>query len=78
MGKRAVTISVACLIPADDYDARLAEVIDGLERGLQQAGADYAAVQTRPGMAADQSDLVDGQVNSGYEQPQIPPELDLT
>lgn len=41
MAKLAITITVYAMVPADDYDEREGEIIDGIERGLQQAGADY-------------------------------------
>ena len=56
MSKRAVTITVYCLIPLDEYDEREGEIIDGIEHGLQQAGADYLAPVVRPGIPAEVSD----------------------
>jgi hypothetical protein len=56
MSKLAVTIQVECLIPADEYDERLGEIVDGLERGLQQAEAEYLPIEIRRGISAEASD----------------------
>lgn len=58
MSKRAVTIQVECLIQVNEYDERLGEILDGLERGLQQAEADYAPIEIRDGISAEASDAL--------------------
>ena len=57
-GKRAVAISVECLIPVDEYDERLGDILDGLERGLQAAEATYLPIETRLGISAKASDAI--------------------
>ena len=56
MAQKAVTISTKCLIPLDDYEDRLADIVSALERGLQMAGASYTMPRVRDGISREASD----------------------
>lgn len=58
MARLAVTITVQCMVPADDYDGRIGGIIDGLKSGLQHAQADYLDPVVTPGISAEASDAL--------------------
>jgi hypothetical protein len=56
MSKAAVTITAYALVPADEYDLRIGEIVGDFERGLQQAEADYVGPRVTPGIPGDVGD----------------------
>ena len=58
MSKIAVTITTYALIPADEFELRLGEILSELERGLQQAEADYVSPVVARGIPAHMSDAL--------------------
>lgn len=58
MSKIAVTVIAYALVPADDYDERLGDILSGFERGLQDSGADYVGPQVVSGIPAAMSDAL--------------------
>lgn len=58
MAYRAVTVTAYALIPADEYDLREGEIIDGLERALQGADAIYAGPHVIAGIPGDIADTL--------------------
>jgi len=58
VAQRAVTIIAYALVDVDEYGERIYEIVDGLESGLQQAGATYAGPFVQPGLPAEISDTL--------------------
>ena len=58
MAQKAVTISTECLIPLDEYEERLQDILAALERGLQMAGASYTMPRVRDGISREASDAI--------------------
>jgi hypothetical protein len=56
--KIAVTITAYALVPADEYEFRIAEILSEFERGLQQAGADYVGPLQIAGIPPEVSDTL--------------------
>jgi hypothetical protein len=58
VSKIAVTITACALVPADEYDERIAEIHSSLEHGLQDAEVDYVIAGVQRGIPAEVSDLL--------------------
>lgn len=59
MSESAVTITVYAFVPTDDYEERVGDILAGLERGLQHAGATYILPEPHPGIPAAIADQLD-------------------